>query len=181
MDDAREPASTPEAPMDSVWADLRRQHAEIAGDVDPCYLAVETYTGVVARYRYVPLEDTKKQTNEQMKIKDITDLSVKAAVDSLILAIEGLYIVSAEGEIPLGKNGVELYSLPLIQLGDPDEPPIKFDERLARNMHLGENLTVAQTVRRFFADSRTLNDHASQLGEWTANARKAVAKDVSGG
>lgn len=183
MDDAREPASTPEAPaVNSVWADLRRQHAEVAGDVDPCYLPIETYTGVVARYRYVPLDDTKAATNRQVRVKDLTDLSRIAAIDMLVLALEELCVVAPDGDIPRGKDGRELYPHPLKPLGNVGEPPMRFDERLASSMGFPEGLTASQIVRHFFAqDDRTIMDHAGRLGEWTSTARRAVAEDLAGG
>ncbi|MCU1676106.1 MAG: hypothetical protein JWM93_864, partial [Frankiales bacterium] len=113
VDDDLEPTST--AP-NSVWADLRRQHERIASDVDPLYLPIPGYNGIVAKYRYVELDETKASSNAAARIRDITDQARTASIDSLILALDEIQMMAADGVRPTGRGGNVLFDQPLKSL-----------------------------------------------------------------
>lgn len=165
-------------PTSSVWADLTREHAELAAERDPLYLRIPGYDHLVARYRYVPLGQTKKSTKALMKIKDVTDATVFAAIHSLLLAIEELMVTHPDGVKPVGRDGDELFDLPLLALANPGDPPIQFDDRLCAGMGWDSGRAAAQIVRDLFAQNeRAILEHAGELAEWTNGAAREVRDD----
>jgi hypothetical protein len=171
----------------SVWEALREQHQEVAGQRDPLYLDDPVHDGVVYRYRYVPVAETKGMSKRLSKIRDVTDQAVASAIETIIISLEEIMVQSPAGEIPVGKGG-ELYPSPLLPLADPGEPPIKFEERLCLGMDFSDNVAkhARSIVREMFArNDYLIIEHAQEIGSWAASTgatvREEFAEEIEGG
>lgn len=167
-----------EVPASSVWADLQREHDELAADRDALYLSIPGYEHLVAKYRYVPLREMKKSNNKLRQIKDLTDATVIASVDSILMACDELLVTHPDGEKPLGTSGTPLFDLPLLALADEGDPPIRFDDRLCLGMGWPTGQDAHQIVRNLFAkNERLILQHAQELAEWTNSTAREVRGD----
>jgi hypothetical protein len=167
----------------SVWEALRKQKNEIASDREPLYLDSPVYDGVVFRYRYVPIEETKAMGRRLAKIRDITDQAVASAIETILLSIDEIMVQARDGEIPTGRGGVSLYSAPLKRLADEGEPPIKFDERLCAGMEFSEKVAehARSIVREMFGrNSYLILEHAREISEWAASTGETVRDELKG-
>jgi hypothetical protein len=166
----------------SVLEALRKQHAEVSGDRDPLYLDDPVHDGVVYRYRYVPAQETKGSSKRLSKVKDPTDQAILSAVETILISIEEIMIVTPDGEIPLAEDGTKLYPLPLAPLADNDEPAIKFDECLchALGFPAGTEQSARKIVREMFAKNDYLIiEHAQEIGEWAASTGSRVREEFA--
>jgi hypothetical protein len=149
VDDPQIPSDTP----GSVWSTLRDQHREVTENTDPLYIADPIHPGVVLRFRYVPLADTKGATKRIVKISDKVDQTLVSSIETILLSLEEIHVVSPDGEIPLGQNDRVLYDEKLKPLADEGEAPMQFDERVCAGMGFpaGTADKAAKIVREWFA------------------------------
>lgn len=169
-------------PVGSVWARLREQHEEIASERDPLYLDDPVHDGVVFRYRYVPLQETKGATKRLRKIKDATDQTLASSIETLLLTLDEVMIMAPSGEIPTGRHGQPLYPQPLKPLAESGEPPIRFDERLCAGMGFPPKTAneAKRIVRRMFVNDYLIIAHAQEVSEWLASTGTEVSEDFAG-
>jgi hypothetical protein len=170
-------------PTGNVWSALREQHREVSENTDPLYLDDPIHPGVVFRYRYVPLRDTKKATKRVSKIRDPTDQTLASAIETILLSLDEILVVNPAGEIPKGLHGRELYAQPLAPLAEDGEPPQKFDERLCAAMEFPEGTArvAASIVRQWFANKEYLIiEHAQEISAWFTEVGTDVREDFSG-
>jgi hypothetical protein len=164
----------------SVWEALRKQHGEVAEDKDPLYLDDPMHDGVVYRYRYVPAQQMKKPAKRLAKIADPVSLRIAVAIEQLVSSLDGIMVLSPNGEIPKDAEGRELYPEPLIELADDGEAPIRFDERLSKGMGFPADTEthVRKIVRAMFkGNDYALIEHAEEVSEWTSQVGTAVREE----
>lgn len=150
----------------SVWSALKERHKEVSENTDPLYLEDPIHPGVVLRYHYVPLRDTTKASKRVSKLKDPAAQTLASAVETILLSIDEIMVVSPDGEIPKGIGDRELYPQPLKPLAEPGEPPMKFDERLCEGMEFpaGTSRLAASIVFQWFAKKEyILIEHAQEI------------------
>lgn len=171
----------------SVWARLRAEHKRAVDDNDPLYLACPVHPGIVYRYKYVPLENTKAATERLVKIRDRTDQAVASALDTLILALDEVMVLARDGQIPIGRDDQKLFQYPIKPLADPGDAPIKFDERLAVGLGLSDKAAnnVKRLIRELFVRDQIIIQHALDVSEWIGevgtSVRTALEGNLSGG
>jgi hypothetical protein len=172
------PQEAPAAhPPGSVWSALKERHKEVSENTDPLYLEDPIHPGVVLRYHYVPLRDTTKASKRISKLKDPAAQTLASAIETILLSIDEIVIVSPDGEIPRGIGGRELYPQPLKPLAESGEPPMKFDERLCAAMEFPPNTSrlASSIVFQWFARKEyILIEHAQEISA----SFTEVAEDV---
>jgi hypothetical protein len=164
----------------SVWGALREQHKEIVDNTDPLYLDDPIHPGVVFRYHYVPLRDTKKASKRISKIRDKTEQTLASAIETILLSLDEILIASGDGVVPKGQHDRELYSQPLRPLAEEGEPAMKFDERLVAGMEFpeGTSRVAASIVLQWFARKEYLIiEHAQEISAWFTEVGDGVREE----
>ncbi len=174
--------SEPQEQPGSVWAYLKRQHQPLTEERDPLYLDDPVHDGVVYRYRYVPLENTRNAQKRIAKMRDPIEQAIAGAADTLILALDEIMVTAPDGIVPIGDDGESLYSRPLKPLADPGQPPIRFDEVLCNGM--GFPAKVASHARNIVREMFVHNDylliaHAQEVSAWIAEVGAVVRDEFS--
>jgi hypothetical protein len=183
--DVPEPeVAEPQTPDGSVWAQLQAEHAEISRSRDPLYLDVPGYSGLVIRYHFVELSETERTTRELAKVKAVTQQTLLSSIDTLILACDEILVAAPDGQKPVGASGQSLYPLPVKPLGDPGEPPVRFDHRLSEGLEWPANMKARQIVHKLFGGKKgeyRIIGQAQEVSAWIAGERQEIAEEFLGG
>jgi hypothetical protein len=173
LDDELE-VTTPEVAVpeqdDSVWAQLRAEHAKIGEDREPLILEVPGYVaaGLQIRYKFVNLEETEATTKKLQQVRGLTTQALFSAIDTLLLACDEILVRLPDGVRPLADDG---------------EPPIRFDHRLAEGMQWPSGLKARQIVHRLFGGKQgeyQILDQAREVSAWIAGERSDVGEEFLG-
>lgn len=160
-----ETAPTPAVdPKQSVIASLREARNKIGANADPVRIAVPGYNGdLVIEYQWIPFEEISATSDSLSQIKDIADLNVAAAADTVVACCREVF-VRIDGRLqPLSTNGT----------------PVKFDDRLAYSLGI-EATTARATAIAVFNNEYALIETANELAKWLKDASVRVNGEFLG-
>lgn len=188
---AEAPVPTPEPVQDgSVWAIARASHAELARRRQarrPLELSVDgdddrADTGIVVRFKWVPLSATEKSTKGLAQIRAQTEQALFAAIDTLHLACDELLVRLPDDGVTLPDGRVVSGLTPL---ASPGEAPIRFDHRLCDGMGWPrDGMTARKIVHKLYGGVEgeyAILNAAMEVTKWIRGTGEDTAEDFAGG
>jgi hypothetical protein len=186
-----EGAPAPEPVADgSVWAIARASHAELARRRQarrPLELSVDgdddrEDTGIVVRFKWVPLSAMEKSTKGLAQIRAQTEQALFAAIDTLHVACDELLVRLPDNGVTLPDGRVVSGLTPL---AGPGEPPVRFDHRLCDGMGWPrDGMTARKIVHKLYGGVEgqyAILEAALEVTKWIRGTGEDAAEDFAGG
>lgn len=155
---------------------LRRNYTEIGAtktvDID---LPGFTSPALVVRYQWVSSSDLARGADRLRRIKPEAKRNLYAAADTLAMCCDEIFVRTEDDD--------EL--VPLAQLLDGDDTPVRFDGRLADALgvpapegseHVGRRMVIAAFKR----NDHALPRQAAALSKWLTDTSREVDEDLLG-
>jgi hypothetical protein len=159
----------------SVMESLRAKHRELR-ESKTLDLPIPGYDGdLVARYRLLTMKELENIGNRvQKQVKNQGDRVLRASLDAIIVACEGMYY-NRDGRL-----------VPLSESISKDEPMIKYDDRLIEflALELREDDPLEptlgparKTVLAVFGENDiAILDHSRAIGQWSSDTSRDVTE-----
>jgi hypothetical protein len=148
----------------SVMDRLRQHHSSMADGITT-KLTIPGYKGeLVAEYRVLDVtnELDKITVKNRQQYSKMGEVALYVTMDVLITACVQLYFFDGEKMRPLSES-----------IG-PDEPPVRYDDRLAEFLGLdtsqAEGSFARETLRQTFGgNEQAIIDHGRKLNQWMSD------------
>lgn len=158
-------------PENSLMGALRGKHQKLAASQEMT-MSVPGYEDLLAvRYRVLDV---------QVEINDINRKTAREFSDPIVASLYSTMDA-------MSRACIELYGIrgdkqePLAQSFGPDEPPVRYDERLAEFMGFVNVHSAREIILELFAGNEPMIvDHGILLNRWMTNTLRRVNDDFAG-